>query len=176
MRIARQRANGKPTPHGRRGVQTVEIIVALPIVFIATLAVFEFGMLFLFQQAVGAATIEGVRDAAKGGSLASVQAVVNQFLQPYGINIQAGSSDANIRLETGTPATNATLNGNTCLPSGPASVLADEVRVTVCLRLVPTGGTSAWGTNDGVPNWLSKYGFSLSSHRFEVSALAKTEF
>lgn len=167
----------------RKGVHTIELIIALPVVFIATLAAFEFGLLIVFQQGVTAATIEGAREAAKGTitltpaqNLVAVQTVVNTFLQPYGVNIQTGDSDSNIRLEIDTTTDDTlTPGGFSCFATGPLPLSADEVRVTVSLKLVPGTAPSAWGTNDGVPNWLSKYGFSLSTQRFEVSALAKKE-
>lgn len=171
MRVISRARQGRTR---RSGVHTVEMIIALPVLFIASLAVFQFGILFIFQQGVTAATIEGAREASEGGSLATVQTVVNNFLQPYGINIQAGSTDANIRLEIDT-TTDTTLNATPCFATGPKPLLSNEVRVTVAVSLVPTGGSSAWGTHDGVPNWLSRFGFSMSSQRFEVSSLAKKE-
>lgn len=171
MRVITKRTTSRAR---RSGVQTVEMIIALPVLFIASLAVLQFGILFIFQQGITTAAIEGAREASEGGTLTTVQTVVNNFLQPYGISIQAGSTDANIRLEIDT-TTNTTLNGNTCYAIGPSPLLSNEVRVTVCVSLVPSGGSSAWGAHDGVPNWLSKYGLSFAGKRFEISSIAKKE-
>lgn len=164
----------------RRGVEAVEVIVALPVLIIATLAIFQFGILMLIYQAVATATIEGAREAGKGGNINAVASVVNQILVPHGVVVTTTSTDANIVIEQSDPPAapvTTMLNGNPCYPPTgvPLSTIHRETRVTFSLSLVPQGATSAWGTRQGVPNWLSIFGFSLAGKRFEVSSLVRTE-
>src|SRR5262249_53881396 len=106
--------------------------------------------------------------------------VINQILVPHGVVVTSNSTDANIVVEQSNPPaapTVTTLNGNRCFPpTGVAlSTAARETRVTFSLSLVPQGDTRAWGKRQGVPNWLSVFGFSLKDKRFEVSSLVRTE-
>ena len=55
----------QPGRSRRQGVITLEFILAMPLLFIMTLAVFEFAMLALVQQAATTAVIEGAREGAK---------------------------------------------------------------------------------------------------------------
>ena len=169
---------GVYTTAGRRGMHTVELILALPVILIATLAVFQFGIIFLVLHSVTTAAILGAREGASGGSLTEVQTVVNHALSPYGVDILVTSTDGNIRFEQPATATNATLNpaGMDCTPIGPSTLNPGETRVTVCLKLIPDPpATSAWGNGQGIPDWLATFGFGLGDRHFEVSALAYDE-
>lgn len=172
----------------RRGVESVEVMVALPVLVIVTLAIFQFGILMLIYQAVVTATVEGAREAGKGGNINAVATVINQILVPHGVVVSSTSTDANIVVEQSQlwidpmqpppPPIVTMLNTNPCYPPTgvPLSTAHLETRVTFSLSLVPTGGVnSAWGTRQGVPNWLSVFGFSLAGKRFEVSSLVRTE-
>jgi hypothetical protein len=155
-------------------------MVALPVLIIVTLAIFQFGILMLIYQAVVTAAVEGAREAGKGGNVNAVASVVNQILVPHGVVVTSASTDANIIVEQSQPPAAPTvtmLNGNPCYPPTgvPLSTIHRETRVTFSLSLVPQGAASAWGTRQGVPNWLSVFGFSLVGKRFEVSSLVRTE-
>jgi len=154
----------------RRGIEVLELIFALPILFIGTLAIFEIGILLIVQQTVATAAIEGAREAAEGADVNDVAVIVDQFL---GVHNLSATPAGNVRItleQFGNPTTEA---GNTtdipCTPQGP-SLNSGEVRVTVCVRV-----TDPAGTDLPVPNWLKSFGFSLEGKTFEVSSLALTE-
>ncbi|MER3414820.1 MAG: hypothetical protein C4297_01210 [Gemmataceae bacterium] len=72
---AKQRAGG-----GRRGSFAVELILVLPILLALILAVVEFSMLLAARQQLQAASREGARVAALGGSLTDVQQAARRIL------------------------------------------------------------------------------------------------
>ena len=87
------RRHGRPL---RRGVVTLEVILAFPILIIATLAIFEFGMLMLVQQTIATAATEGARAAAReatpdAANVAALRAV-NQVLSVHNLAIDPSNS------------------------------------------------------------------------------------
>jgi Flp pilus assembly protein TadG len=159
----------------RRAVLVLQLLVVLPLLLITTLACFEFGMVFMVDQALLTAATQGARIAAKGGGMTNVVAAVNQTLSVYGIQIQSSSSDANIVLEK---AGSSTVNYTSvsCTPAGPTlQTTPAETRVTVCLAYRAAASNSAWLAGRSIPDWLQVYGFSWGSTQFRVSALCLTD-
>jgi hypothetical protein len=150
----------------RRGVQTLELILVLPILVIATLAIFQFGMLAAAQQGVTHAAITGAREAAKRTDIVTVRDTVDAILTPYDIAISnAPGSGTKVMLEDGlNPPVEYGDPLLDCYANGPALV-AGEVRVTVCIL------TSV----AKVPDALSTFGFSLAGRRFEISSVTRKE-
>jgi Flp pilus assembly protein TadG len=64
----------------RRGTLTVELLFALPIALIVFLAMIEFCQLLMVQQQMTAASREGARVAALGGTAAEAEAAARQVL------------------------------------------------------------------------------------------------
>jgi len=158
----------------RRAVLVLQLLVVLPLLLIATLACFEFGMVFMIDQALLTAATQGARIAAKGGSMTNVVAAVNQTMSVYGVQIQSSSSDANIVLEK---AGSSTVNYTSvsCTPAGPTLQTSPaEVRVTVCVAYRAAASGSAW-SRGSIPDWLQIYGFTWGSTQFRVSALCLTD-
>jgi hypothetical protein len=151
-------------------VETVELLLVLPILVIATIAIIEFGILLMFHQAVIDAATAGAREAGKGGNVNAVALKVNRFLSPFDVGIAGvGPSLGNIVLEDGlNPPVLYNPGGPACDPPPSPAVGANEVRVTVCLAIHSPSGKP-------VPDWLSVFGFSLSGRKFEVSALVRKE-
>src|SRR5262245_42724610 len=86
MRVVRRDRRRPDLPRRQarqRGVGTLELMLALPILLLATLASFEFGLLTLVEHAVATATIDGAREAGKGADCNQVAAVVNQYLAAH---------------------------------------------------------------------------------------------
>ena len=155
----------------RRGVETLEVLVALPILIIATLAIIQFGVMLLVQQAVTQAATVGAREAAKGANVTAVAQEVTNVLQgTHGIGISnVAGSGAKVALETtdGAAVVTTTQFGDPGLTCSPPSITlgANEVRVTVCVAL----------TKSPLLNLLATFGFNVTGKRMELSSLAKQE-
>lgn len=179
----------------RRGVVTLEFIIAAPIVFITMLAIFEFAFLGITLQFGHAALIEGTRRGAElypptypfdtpGANNDISDAVVeavNMYLAVHNLEIfdptqgfadDATRPNAQVLIErNGMLAMRGAAvsfpMGFTCTPSGDSPDV-DEVRVTLCFPLVDSINPTGYGRP--VPDWLSLYGVSLSNRVFELSA------
>ena len=165
----RSSSSGVPrAKKSRRGAVVLELILALPVLIIATVAVLEFGIIVLVQQAIVTAATEGVREAARGSSPNAVAAVVDRFLTVHNFaGSTAGTPDARVDVEVG-PASSTVGDATIpCTPTGPAALNTYETRVTVCVRV--TDGDRP------VPDWLSYFGFSLTGKTYQISALATLE-
>lgn len=156
----------------RRAASTLQVILALPVLVIATLAVFEFGVLVVIQQAVTTAATEGARAAAKENNVADANAAavaaVNGVLLVHNLMIIDGdpASDTRMALEFGLAAPVDTGDpGLACTPPVSPVLAANEVRVTVCVDL----------TTAPLLNFLSSFGFDLTGKRFEISSHAGRE-
>ncbi len=164
--------NGRPRITGRvrkqrhRG-QAFEVVLSLPILLIATLAILEIGILFLVQQTVTTAAGDGVREAAKVG--ATTGSIVSAVLRDLAVNNIKNSADYLIRIEYygGSTATAGTYSPPPPLPPLP-TLTANQVLVTVWVR--PTNAA-----NQPVPNWLSTLWCVFQNWAFQVSALAYLE-
>lgn len=183
----------------RRGVIVLEFLLSMPILFIVTLAAFQFGILALVIQAGTTAVMEAAREGAKafpsglvldnnGGSTDptgdddiadKIALVVDEFLAVHCLEVrQAGVSDdaakANVRVEIDRGGAMATRGDTTisCNRTGtPAG--ANEIVVTVCFNLVDS--TNPTGHGNPVPDWLSSFNLSIANCRFEMSSRANLE-
>lgn len=157
----------------RRGVETLEAILALPVLVVATLAVIQFGIAMLVQQAVTTAAIEGAREGGRlGSNTTRVAEEIRRHLAVHNITLDTtttnATDDARVCVEFGPVICEYRGNASfECHPQGNTPD-ADQVRVTVCVRMTD-------GDGHPVPNWLKFVGFSLVGRRIEVSALAPRE-
>lgn len=147
----------------------------MPVLFLTTLAVFEFGILMLVEQAFITAAVEGAREGAKVG--ATTNAVADRVQQIIGVHCvtfdTTGTTggDARVIVEDGSGVISGE-RGNLaidCTPVG-SSPSPVQIRVTVCAPVTD----AATGCRP-VPDWLSGFGFSISSKNFQVSSLANLE-
>jgi Flp pilus assembly protein TadG len=160
-------------PTVRRGAVTLEVILALPALLIATIAVFEFGFIMLVHQAVTAAAVEGVREAAKDQSTTAATALeVKQILGIHRlIFVTTGTNSTDdVRLLVERFGLTTEERGNTTLRcSAQGGILQpSQIRVTVCVRMTNSDGRP-------VPDWLRSFGFSLAGRTLEASALTTAE-
>lgn len=157
----------------RKGVEYLELILVMPILFIATLAIFEFGLLLLYQEAVTSAAVEGAREAAKTTDDTEVAGVIQSFLAIHQVifdttNISNGGGDAYVLIERGlTTGERGNLN-YAAAAYGPNPLSANEVRVTISTPLVVAN-------DQPVPNWLHYFGFDLGNSRMQISSLTLAE-
>jgi Flp pilus assembly protein TadG len=154
-------------------MEHLELVLVMPILFMATIAIFQFGIMMLYHTAVTSAAVEGAREFAKPGATpTNVANSIQNFLAIHQVHFDtttatAGTGDAFVLFETSDTATTTTASrGNTDLTVtavGPATFSANEVRVTVCSKLV--------SANDRpVPNWLKYVGLDLSTRHIRVTS------
>jgi len=157
----------------RRGLEYLELVLVMPVLFMATIAIFQFGIMMLYHTAVTSAAVEGAREYAKPGATATkVAEYIQNFLLIHQVQFNtntlvAGSGDAYILFElSDTMATTTEERGNadlTVSAVGPPTFSANEVRVTVCSKLI--------SANDRpVPNWLKYIGLDLSPRLIRVTS------
>lgn len=152
----------------RRGSSTLEAIIVIPVLVIITVAAIEFGIVLVVEQAIAHAATVAAREAAKEAVLKSpsdvadeLVDVVNTMLAPH--NLTVGASVA-FALEVGESPTERR-GALDCDPPATPMVAADEVRVTVCVRL----DTAPF------PNLLSGFGVDISNRCVRRSSLVKIE-
>ncbi|MFI4876379.1 MAG: hypothetical protein ACIALR_13600 [Blastopirellula sp. JB062] len=147
----------------RCGVQTLELIIAFPLLLIASMAILQFATISAFQATVEAAVAEAAREAAKAvDPLDAPQTALDTFnraMQMHGITtgvtpqialaVEQVGSQSIFGDQTVTPIS---------LPS-PGGVAVGEVRVTawVALRSAPT------------PNLLKSFGLNFQHRYIETS-------
>lgn len=153
-----------------RGVQTIELLVTVPVMFFALVGMVQYGVQTLIQQAVTQAATAAAREAGKGASLSEVVATVNLMLDPHDITVtNVAGSLTGVILETSDSMAVTTTSsfidpGLTCSP--PALALgANEARVTVCIGL----------TLAPFLNALPSVGFDTTGKTFEISSLVQKE-
>ena len=158
----------------RTGLQTIQFVLAFPLVLVLFFAIIEFGFILIVQQTATAAAQEGARVAARGATAEQVLAAVNQFLAVHTLVIASTTVDANVVIEQ-SGAIPVEITSFACTPIGPAlNPAPGEVRVTVSLALTRLGDPSVWqgGT---LPNLLTLWGFGLSERTYTTSAFAPVE-
>ncbi len=154
----------RATRKRRRGTIGFEFFLVFPILFFGTLAVFQFGITMLLEQAVVTAATEGAREAAKGAPLAEVRSVVESILGVHNIEIAEGSG---ARIDIAAGCSTQTTGDTDVVCTATGCTMIDEVRVTVCVNL--SDGVSP------VPDWLAMTGFSLEGKTLQASSLATRE-
>ena len=186
-----------PAGRGRTGAVTFEFIVVFPILLIATLAIFEFGILMTLLQMTSTAVDQGAREGAYGfpstlpfdanvfgntdptvdDDVADrIALVMDEYLNVHrlevrqdGINDDATRPNVYLRIvRGGVTAERGDLDlAAACVQSGVAATV-DEVVVTMCFPLVNTGGPP--NTGNPVPDLLSTFGFTLAPYRLEITS------
>ncbi len=173
--LAGVRRDGRKPPRRsnasrRRASVYVEVILALPILVIATTAAFEFGLMMLVKAAVTTAAIEGAREGVRvNTSTSDIATMVESILALHHISLSTSGTNntdgALLTIENGTNPKVQT--GNTSIAftqPNPATLNSNEVRVTVCVL-------SNFSGNQPVPDWLKVFGFSISGQVLQVSSL-----
>ncbi|MHB8901762.1 MAG: TadE/TadG family type IV pilus assembly protein [Thermoguttaceae bacterium] len=128
-------------------METLELILVLPVLLILIVFCVQFAMVALFQSAVVHAATVGAREAGKGADLATVVEVVQRIVGVHCITIDG--SGTKVVLEDSDSLLPAQAFGDPTLCNPPASLLGpNQVRVTVCVDLSATPFCNAlanWG-------------------------------
>lgn len=200
-RVVRIAPNSLHRAGARRGAVVLEFIIAMPILFTAFLAIFEFGFLALVIENGTHAVDEGAREGAKlwGSSVPfdnnvagnfdptgnndiadqialAVDAVVGVFnleVRQTGVSDDPAKANVLVLIERGANTARRGDNTLTCTRTGPAPGTT-EIVVTLCFPIVDQTAPSN-GLGNPVPNWLVPFGFNLSGYHFEMSARSELE-
>ena len=155
--------HSRSTRRRRTGSSTIESILVLLVLLIASLASVQFGVALIIKQAAAHATTVAAREAAKGADIDELVEDVNRVLQGHRIAI---GSDATIVLEDGPASFRRQTRGELdCDPPSEPTIDSDEVRVTLCVSL----------TAPPFLNILECYGIDFRGHTFQTSAVATKE-
>jgi hypothetical protein len=147
-------------PKHRRGMTSIELVMVLFVLILATFVSFQFAIALIVKQAVSHAATVAAREAAKGADEADLQEDIETILSGHGIAI---GPDASFVLEDPTPG--AQQGSLSCTPPVVPLLDGDEVRVTICVSL----------TTDPILNILSPYGIDYTGKTFTISAVATRE-
>jgi Flp pilus assembly protein TadG len=161
----------------RRASVTLELIIAMVILVVLLIGVFEYATLMVLQATITHAATVGAREVGKGAQIDEVVEVVQAVV---GVNCIAitntPDSGSKVILEDGDSGCGTTSYGDPNFTdcAVPANSLnADEVRVTVCVAIDATPFCDALA----VPlcGALGETGFSLSGCQLHASSLVKKE-
>lgn len=165
----------------------LEFILVLPILIIATLAIFEFSYLLLVGHTVNTATIEGARKAAELGGEANqgepVAEHIREILQIHQIDVSLtqpaapNQGDSYLRIDYGNitipdrvAASNQSYEwGDLNLAVAAAAPGTNQVIIT--LRTPVSDNI----TNRPVPDLLATFGFSINAYNYQYQSLANLE-
>jgi hypothetical protein len=200
-RIARSTTTSLRRHDARRGAVVLEFIIAMPVLFTAFLAIFEFGFLALVIENGAHAVNEGVREGAKGWgatvafdnnsvgnydptnnddiadqiamAMDSVLNVFNLEVRQNGLSDNPSRANVLVLIERGLNIARRGDNTLTCNRTGTAPG-PNEIVVTLCFPIVDQAAAST-GLGNPVPNWLVPFGLNLTSYRFEMSARSELE-
>jgi Flp pilus assembly protein TadG len=172
----RTRRHSRSQPDSRKGAQLLEGVLVLAPLLIVTLAILEFAIAMVVEQAIVSAASEGARAAAReSATTTTVAQSVDKILEVHDVTFDPtgtnATDDVQVSIEDGSGLLGiAGTRGNTtlaCTPTG-GVLAANQVRVTVCVTMTNASGQP-------VPDWLDMFGFSTSGRQFEVSAIALIE-
>ena len=146
----------------RRAVTTIELVLVLVVLILATLVTFQFGFALIVKQAVAHAATVAAREAAKlnPADLDELQCDIDHVLAGHQIPI---GTNASFVLENPAPQTQRGVP--TCTPPALPVLDDDEVRVTICVNL----------TAHPILNILQDYGIDYTGRTFTISAVATKE-
>ena len=161
----------------RQASVTLELIIAMVILIVLLIGVFEYATLMVLQATITHAATVGAREAGKGAQINEVVEVVQAIVGVNCITItNTPDSGTKVIIEDGNSDCGTTSYGapdfdDCAVPAN--SLNADEVRVTVCVAIDATPFCDALA----VPlcGALGETGFSLSGCHLHVSSLVKKE-
>jgi len=180
----------------RSGAVFLEFVVAMPILFFAFLAIFEFSFAMIAVDTSTTAVVQGAREGAfvydpavpfdnNGGgntdpvgnddiadqialAMDEYLSVINVEIRQNGVNDAADKPNAYVQIVRGGVMAERGDATLTCNATG-AAPATTEIVVTLCYPLTSTSNGIP------VPDFLSTAGFSLSTYRFEATSRALLE-
>jgi len=151
----------------RRGVTSIELILVMIVLILATFVSLQFGIALVVKQTVAQAATVAAREAAKGADPDELEEVIERVLAGHQIVL---GPDASFVLEDPDPVLGPgmvlpTRGTHPCTPPATPVIDGDEVRITICVSL----------TVHPILNILEDYGIDYSGRSFTISAVATRE-
>lgn len=143
----------------RRGAETLELILVLPLLFMTLVAGVQFSSVMAVDTTFSSATIEASRLAAMGCRGATLGIRVDEFLAIHGMALGPGSR---LVVEDSTGAVESFGDGTLTSPTIGSPLPAESVRSTL---LIATAATP-------LPNALRQFNIDFSGRQFEHVAIA----
>lgn len=144
----------------RSGIQTLELVIAFPLLLTATLAIIQFSTLLVVETTVNSAVAEAAREAAKvidpADAPEAALATFNKALQVHGLGVGTPHVALSIDQSSGWVA-----YGDSSVAPQARSVNAGEVRVTACVSL----------RTMRILNLLKSFGFDLDQRMIESTCV-----
>lgn len=152
----------KPASVRRRGTSSIEVVLVVFVLVVATFVSLQFGIALIVKQAVAHAATVAAREAAKANpaDLDELECIIERVLEGHQIKI---GPKASFVLEDPDPQPQrGTLP---CSPPAEPEIDGDEIRVTLCVSL----------TAHPILNILQAYGIDFTGKAFTISAVATRE-
>ena len=115
---------------GRKGYVTLEVIVAILILFIASIVVFQFGIALAIKQSIVHASTVAARESAKGAAPDVVRDSINRIIGSHGLTIGPYATviieEMNQSIQFGS---------HPCESPNLPTIDSDKVRVTLCVSM-----------------------------------------
>ncbi len=154
-----KRRRVRTLPKRRGGYLVVEVVIAVLLLLIASIAVFQYGIAMTIQQAVSHSATVAAREAGKGATIDQLVDVVETVLRVHQLRV---GEHLSIRLDT---STSQQQRGDLECPEPGSNIGPDEVRVTVCVDMAAKPFI----------NPLSAYGIDFRGRTISISSLVKKE-
>ncbi len=189
----------------RRGAVVLEFIIAMPVLFTAFLAIFEFGFLALVVENGTHAVNEGTREGAKvwGSSMPfdnnpafnfdpstnddiadQIALAMDDILDVFrmevrhtGINDNPAKANVLVVIERGNGVgVDVARRGDNTLTCNRTGTAPGPNEIVVTLCFpLVDSSVPSNGLGNPVPNWLAPFGFNLQPYHFEMSARSELE-
>ncbi|PHS12715.1 MAG: hypothetical protein COA78_07975 [Blastopirellula sp.] len=163
----------------RKGIQVLELLIAFPVLFIASIAFFQFGPAMVIHEAVQSAAEESAREAAKrvGGQTVEelTEETMNDILGVHGLALGDAGIQVIIEQDDSDPDVTSEVIclGDTVIPCPVSSSItsAEEIKITIIVSMEDGMGNKV----APVPNVLKNYGIDFSQKYYEFSAIARKD-
>jgi hypothetical protein len=140
-------------------VETLELIMALPVLVLAFVAALQYGLMMVVHHSVAAAAQDGARVAERcGADTAKIQSAVDRALSAHSLAVGPGVRVL-VQDDTGTVSSVGDASLTTSRTAVPPA--AGELRVVVLVAMAQAP----------VPNALAGYGLDFAGDQYEASTV-----
>jgi Flp pilus assembly protein TadG len=143
----------------RRGIEVLELVLVLPILFLTLIAGIQFATTLVVNNTISAAVHEASRLAAMGCDESEISDAVDQFLAAHNLSLGVGTR---LVIDNSSSTLFDLGDGSLTSPTVGSAVPANSVRATL---LVATDVTP-------IPNLLANYCVDFEGKQYELCSIA----